>query len=269
MQDIANRAQSIRRKIIQTANSRFDGHFGGCLSAVDILAVLFGGVMNVSPERTGEPSRDRFVLSKGHCALALFATLNEFGFLSDDELASFHAEGSAYQTHAVKNVAKGIEISSGSLAMGFSMACGIAEAIRMRHLDSKVFVLVGNGEANEGLFWEAAAFAGSKSLSNLCLVMDDNGMQNDGDSAKVLQIVNWTDRLRTFGWTVAEADGHDHSSLKAAFASDSPGKPLFVHATTVKGKGVPFMENAQPWHHNKMSPDQYSEAIASLGGETP
>ena len=260
----ADHALSIRRKIIQAANSRFDAHFGGCLSVADILAVLFGGVLNLSPGSVQNAERDRFILSKGHCALGFYAALHEFGFISDTELASFHSEGGEFQTHAVKNVAKGIEISSGSLAMGFSMACGIATALAGKGLASRVFVLVGNGEANEGLFWEAAMFAGAKALSNMCVVMDDNGMQNDGNSSDVLPVSNWDARMKAFGWTSLVVDGHDSTALRQAFEAHHPTTPLFVLAKTVKGKGVPFMENSPLWHHSKMNPQQYAEAMEAL-----
>jgi transketolase len=266
MSDLQQRALAMRRKIILTANTKYDGHFGGCLSAVEILTVLFGGVMNVAPGETQSENRDRFILSKGHCALALYAALNEFGFVSDEELLSFHADGGEFQTHAVRNPAKGIEISSGSLAMGFSMACGIATALKAKGSPAKVFALTGNGEANEGLFWEAAMFAGAKELSNLCLVLDDNRMQNDGDSAKVLNVSNWDERLSSFGWEAVEVDGHDVAALESAFKTSHTDRPLAVVAKTVKGRGVPFMENSVTWHHNTMSVEQFSEAVAGLEG---
>ena len=266
MIDMNAASLSVRRKIVKTANTRYDGHFGGCLSSVEIMVTLFGGVMNASPDLTDDARRDRFVLSKGHCALGMYAVLNEFGFLSDEELSSFHAEGGDYQTHAVKNPIRGIEISSGSLAMGFSMSCGIATAVLGQGLPSRVFTLVGNGEANEGLFWEAAMFAGSKALANLCVVMDDNRMQNDGDSDSVMPVSNWDERMRSFGWDVSVADGHDVCALLDAFSIEHPDRPLFIHAKTIKGKGLPFMENSPFWHHNKMNQSQYDDAVAILGG---
>lgn len=264
--DLVQHAQSIRRKIINTPNTKCDGHFGGSLSSAEILSVLYSAVMNVSPNKVTDESRDRFVLSKGHCALGLYAALNEFGFISDEELASFHEDGSEFQTHPTKNTAKGVELSSGSLGMGFSMACGIATALAQKGSSARVFVLAGNGEANEGLFWEAAMYAGAKALDNLCLTFDNNRMQNDGDSAKVMNVCNWAERLSAFGWKVVEVDGHDTEALLEAYATHHGGQPLAVVANTTKGRGVSFMENVGSWHHGKMTPEQYEQAKSELEG---
>lgn len=259
------RAQNIRRKIIEIPNMKLSAHFGGSLSCADILSVLFGKVMNVSPENVSDPQRDRFILSKGHCALGLYAALNEFGFISDEELKTFNTDGGDFPTHCVKNPRKGIEISSGSLGLGLSAALGTALALKEKKLPSTVYVLAGNGEANEGSLWEAAMFAGAQKLNNVCLIIDDNKMQNDGLSENVLNVKNWKERLSAFGWLTVEADGHNFDDLERALKTPHPNSPLAVVAKTVKGKGVSFMENVGIWHHNKLTEEQFGLALSELG----
>jgi len=263
---LVEHARQIRRKIIETTNTRADGHFGGSLSIVEILTLLYSEYADRSKIQSQDPDRDRVILSKGHCALGMYAALNEFGFITDEELASFHVDGSGFQTHAVKNVAKGIEISSGSLGLGFAMSGGIALALKERASSAKVYVLAGNGEANEGVFWEAVMFIGANKLENMTLVLDDNGMQNDGSSSDVLDIHDWGAKLAAFGWEVAEADGHDFDSLRRALSTMHDGRPLAVVMHTTKGKGIPFMENKAEWHHGKLAEDQLVEARKVLSG---
>ncbi len=258
-------AQNIRKKIIETPNTRLSAHFGGSLSCADILTVLFGAVMNADPTKTSFPDRDRFILSKGHCALGLYAALNEFGFISDDELKSFNTDGGDFPTHCVRNPSKGIEISSGSLGLGLSVATGIALALKERSSPATVYVLAGNGEADEGSLWEAAMFSGANKLNNICLVIDDNGMQNDGSSEHVLNVKNWKERLDAFGWLAIETNGHNLSNLESAFKTPHPDAPLAIVAKTVKGKGVSFMENVGSWHHNKLTEEQFKQAALELG----
>lgn len=264
MQDLARHSQNIRRKIIETAGTRFSAHFGGSLSSVDVLSTLFGSVMNFHPENVKDVNRDRFILSKGHCALGLYATLNEFGFISDEDLASFDKDEGAFPTHCVRFPEKGIEISSGSLGLGLSMSVGMALALKDKKSAAKVYVLCGNGEANEGVFWEAVMFAGASKLENLVLVLDNNGMQNDGFSKDILDVKNWTERLSVFGLDATEIDGHDFSAMEKALKSEKRTAPLAVVINTVKGKGISFMENNPEWHHNKLSAEQYEKALSEL-----
>ena len=259
--DLTIRAQNIRRNILEAGHKAGAMHFGGSLSVVDVMAYLYGEEMRYDAKNLMNEDRDRLVVSKGHCGLALYATLCEFGILMREQLESVNSDGGEFPPQLARNPRYGIEMSSGSLGMGASFALGQALA-----LPSRVFVLVGNGEINEGSFWEAAMFAGAKKVENLCVTVDDNQLQLDGLSADVMPVVNWGERLSTFGWTVAEANGHDFDSLRVAYKTPRNGSPLAVIAHTVKGKGVSFMENVAAWHHNKMTEEQYRQALQEIGG---
>lgn len=256
-------AQNIRRNIIDAGHKAGAMHFGGSLSMADILACLYGEVMKYDVSNPKCFERDRFILSKGHCGLALYAALCEFGFITHEQLMSVDDNGGDFPSHAVRNVKCGIEVSSGSLGLGTSFAIG--QALALKNI-ARVFVLVGNGEINEGSFWEAAMFAGAHGVENLCVTVDDNAMQLDGFSADVMPVSDWGVKLQAFGWTVVEADGHDFDSLRSAYATSHEGYPLAVIAHTVKGKGVSFMENVPEWHHNKMTEEQYHTACIENGG---
>lgn len=272
-QQLIEHARDIRRNILEAGYKAGAMHFGGSLSMVDAMAYLYGEAMRYDVGNPEWPERDRFIQSKGHCGLALYGTLCEYGFITREQLMSIDDNGGDFPSHAVRNVKYGIEVSSGSLGLGTSFAIGQALALSsgLRVPGSEVrvpqiYVLVGNGEINEGCFWEAAMFAGAKKVENLCVTVDDNRMQLDGPSANVMPVDNWGERLAAFGWTVAEADGHDFDSLRSAYNTQRNGKPLAVVAHTVKGKGVSFMENAAEWHHNKLTEDQYRQALAEVGG---
>lgn len=259
--ELISRARNIRRNILDAGYRAGAMHFGGSLSMVDVMTYLYGEEMRYDAKNPEWTERDRFIQSKGHCGLALYGTLCEFGFITHEQLMTIDDNGGDFPSHAVRNVKYGIEVSSGSLGLGTSFALGQALS-----LSSRIFVLVGNGEINEGCFWEAAMFAGAKKVENLCVTVDDNQMQLDGPSMDVLPVANWGERLAAFGWTVAEADGHDFDSLRAAYKTPRNGRPLAVIAHTVKGKGVSFMENAPEWHHNKMTDEQYQLALNENGG---
>lgn len=256
-------ARNIRRNIIDAGYKAGAMHFGGSLSIADLLACLYGEVMKYDVSNPEWPERDRFILSKGHCGLALYAALCEFGFISHEQLMSVDDNGGDFPSHAVRNVKCGIEVSSGSLGLGTSFAIG--QSLALKDV-ARVFVLVGNGEINEGSFWEAAMFAGAHGVENLCVTVDDNAMQLDGFSADVMPVSDWGVKLQAFGWMVADADGHDFDSLRSAYATPHEGRPLAVVAHTVKGKGVSFMEGVPEWHHNKMTEEQYRTACAENGG---
>ncbi len=261
--DLLQHAQNIRRNILEAGHKAGAMHFGGSLSVADLMAYIYGEAMRYDAKNPTWEGRDRFVLSKGHCGLALYATLAEFGLITHEQLMSIDDDGGYFPSHCVQNVQYGIELSSGSLGLGLSFAAGQALALND---GQRLFVVVGNGEINEGSFWEAAMFAGHKGLANLCVVVDDNGMQLDGLSDDVMPVKNWGEKLRTFDWMVAEADGHNFGSLRSAFKTDRAGYPLAVIAHTVKGQGVSFMERAVEWHHNKMSEDQFKRAMSENGG---
>lgn len=256
-------ARNIRLNILDAGYKAGAMHFGGSLSVADILSYLYGEKMRYDAANPTWEGRDRFILSKGHCGLALYAALCEFGFMTHDQLMSVDDNGGLFPSHCVQNLRHGIELSSGSLGLGLSFGIGLALALK----DGQgVFVVAGNGEANEGSFWEAAMFAGHKKVPNLHLVIDDNKMQLDGKSSSVMPVANWAEKLRAFGWTAVEADGHDFASLRAAFGTPHADGPFAVVAHTTKGKGVPFMENAPEWHHGKMTEEQYKAALAEIGG---
>ena len=261
--DLQKTAKKIRRNIIDAGHACGvrGGHFGGSLSIADIMAVLYGKIMHYDKNNPTEENRDRFILSKGHCAQALYATLCEFGFITREQLLSFNANGEDFPSHCVRKTELGIELSSGSLGLGLSFAIGQALG-----LNSKVnlYVMVGNGEMNEGSFWEAAMFAGHKKISSVCAIIDDNQMQLDGHSDNIMPVSDWGEKLKAFGWTVAEIDGHDLNAIENAFKTARNGKPLAIVAHTVKGKGVSFMEGNPEWHHNKLTDEQYALACEEL-----
>ena len=240
-------------------------HIGGGFSAAEILACLYGGVMNVSPERTEDPERDRFILSKGHTALALYAALCETGFLTREEMMRFEDNGCHLATHCYRDLAKGIEISSGSLGLGLSYGAGAAVAAKRDGRGYDCFVLLGDGECNEGSVWEAAQAAARFQLDNLIAIVDVNRQSLDGFTEDVMPIHSFKTVFEGFGWDALEADGNDVASLQSAFASVSRnGKPTVILAQTAKGKGVSFMENIVGWHHASLTQEQYDAARREL-----
>lgn len=259
LQKLKALALKIRKNVIEAGyHSGVSAHYGGSLSAVEMLAYIFSVLKKENAE-----NRDRFILSKGHCALGLYAALEVFGWISHDDLFSFDQNGGDFPTHCVQNLQKGIELSSGSLAMGLSFAIGQALALKAKGLNNTIFVLAGNGEANEGAFWEAVMFAGAYQINNLVLVLDDNKMQLDGDSQSVLPVAHWKEKLLAFGWDVAEVDGNNLQDIAQAFEKRQ-GFPFAVVANTIKGKGIPFMENAKAWHHGKLSEAEFEAAMQAL-----
>ncbi len=262
---LKERAKNIRKNILQAGSQSASAHFGGSLSCVDILAYLYGQKMSYDCKNPDKPERDRFILSKGHCALALYATLCEFGFISEEELMSFNKNGGDFPSHCVQNRKKGIELSSGSLGMGLSFGIGQALALQEKGIKNIVYVLVGNGEANEGSVWESLMFAGHKKIDNICFVFDDNKAQNDGDSRAVMPVYDWAKKLEAFGCKSVEVDGHNFQELEKAFYTEHHNMPLAVVAHTIKGKGVSFMEeNAATWHHSGLTQEQYTDALAEI-----
>jgi transketolase len=261
--DLRDRAKNIRKNILDAGHACGvkGGHFGGSLSIADIMAVLYGKIMRYNINNPLDENRDRFILSKGHCAQALYATLYEFGFIAREQLLSFNANGADFPSHCVRKPALGIELSSGSLGLGLSFAIGEALGLNGK---SNLYVMVGNGEMNEGSFWEAAMFAGHKKISSVCAIIDDNQMQLDGMSENIMPVFDWAEKLKSFGWTVAEIDGHDLGAIENAFKTERNGKPLAIVAKTIKGKGISFMENNPEWHHNKLNDEQYAVACEEL-----
>ena len=237
-------------------------HLGGGLSMIEIMAVLYLGVMRCDPHNPLWEERDRFILSKGHGVLAYYTALNRAGFVSDQELTTFKSNDTFLYGHPSMNLEKGIEFSSGSLGLGLSLGVGSALALnRKGNATSRIFVLMGDGECNEGSVWEAAASAAHFGLPNLVAIVDKNGLQYDGNTCSVLSMECLSAKWESFGWSVIKVDGHDVAEIYDALSTRSD-KPLAVIANTVKGKGVSFMENNPAWHHARLTQSQFDQAMA-------
>jgi transketolase len=261
-------ATQVRVDIIKMIARAGSGHPGGSLSCTDILCALyFGGVLHYDPKNPKLEGRDRFILAKGHAAPALYATLAHAGYFPTDELMSLRAPHSRLQGHPDSNLLPGVEVSTGSLGQGLSIACGMAAGIKLNKTDETVFVLLGDGECEEGQVWEAAMFAAHHKLDNLVAIVDRNNLQIDGPTSEVCNPASLVSKFEAFGWDVHEIDGHDIDALIAAFKQvkqDRGGKPHVFIAHTIKGKGVSYMENEVSWHGKAPSADQAQEAIAEL-----
>lgn len=248
-------------------------HFGGGLSSVEILACLYGGIMKIDPHNPTKEDRDVFIASKAHCVLSLYPALAHSGFFPEEHLKDFEENESDLAGHPAMNVARGIEFSGGSLGMGFSQGVGVALGFRRKNLDNHVFVLIGDGECNEGAIWEAAMSAAHFKLDHLIVVVDKNGLQYDGKTADVMNLQNLSAKFCSFGFDTYETDGHDVIALCDVFADalrKKNGRPKAVIAKTIKGKGVSFMENRAEWHHGILSKKDYELAVAELtGGDIP
>lgn len=261
-------SQKIKLKIIETAHDAGNQgvHIGGALSMVDILAVLYGDIMKYDVNNPMDKNRDRFILSKGHDCLGLYAALNVAGFITDEELKSNYLQDFGFlPTHPVKCLDKGIECSSGSLGMGLAFGIGEALAAKMENRPSRIYVVVGDGECEEGSCWEAFMAAVQYKLDNITLFLDRNGLQSDGFTKDIMP-VNYPDALKVLGWNVIEVNGHDTEALDTAAkaALECKGKPTVIIADTVKGKGISFMENNNAWHHGHLTEEQYLQAMEEL-----
>lgn len=259
-------AAKVRLGIVTGVFSAKSGHPGGSLSSADIFTYLYFHQLNIDPNHPKDPARDRFVLSKGHCAPGLYSTLAQRGYFSPDELKKLRHIGAMLQGHPDMKGTPGVDMSTGSLGQGISAAAGMALAAKMDGASYRVYTLLGDGEIQEGQVWEAAMFAAHHNLDNLCLIVDCNGLQIDGDVNKVAGIAPLDEKFRAFGFEVLTADGHDFDSLEAVFhaASACKGKPSVILAKTTKGKGVSFMENQAGWHGKAPNQEQYDQAIAEL-----
>lgn len=238
-------------------------HIGGTLSMIEIMSVLYLAVMNIDKTNLASKNRDRFILSKGHGVLAQYTALKQIGILTDEELMTFKKTGTRLYAHPSINREIGIEFSSGSLGQGISLAVGVALALKKQNNDSKVYVLLGDGECNEGSVWEALASASHFKLDNLCVIVDRNNLQYDGSTADIMSM-KLDKKFEAFGFSVTEVDGHDIAALYKAFKNSSI-LPKAVIADTVKGKGISFMENNPIWHNGKLSDKQYQAAMEELG----
>lgn len=263
-------ARDMRRDILEMglAAGSTGIHLGGAFSCVEILAALYFDVMRFDPRRPGSPERDRLVFSKGHGAPALYAALHRLGLVADDELATFKAPGSFLTGHPSRDLGRGVDFSSGSLGQGLSLGVGCCLAMRrLGNLGSRCFVLLGDGECDEGSVWEAAMSASHYGLGNLCAVVDANGLQYDGPTGEVLSLGDLAAKWGAFGWDVVEVDGHDFAGLVPALGARGEGRPRAVIARTVKGKGASFAEGAPEWHNSRLTRELYETALAELAAD--
>lgn len=264
MAEIARKARVDTLKMLNRAGS---GHTGGSLSAVDILVALFFGHMRLSPADACWPGRDRFVLSKGHGAPALYAVLAGLGYLRPDDLMTLRQVNSCLQGHPDAKMCTGVECSTGSLGQGLGMALGIALGLRLDNLPSRVYTLLGDGEMQEGMVWESAMAAAHYKASNLTAICDNNGLQIDGRVADIMNVEPLADKWRSFGWNTLEVDGHDIPALQAALEQcrNYADGPSMIIASTVKGKGVSIFENRAAYHGVAPNDHELKIALEELG----
>ena len=266
VEGLANIANDIRIEIIEQVYNANSGHPGGSLSCADILAVLYFNQMNIDSENPNAKGRDRFVLSKGHCAPALYATLARKGYFDKELLKGFRKVESNLQGHPDMKKVPGVDMSTGSLGQGLSAAVGMAIGSKMEHEGYRVYCLLGDGELEEGQVWEAAMSASKNKLDNLCAIVDYNTLQIDGNVEEVAGLIDIKEKFESFGFNVIEVNGHDIEALIHAFNSAKHQKdmPSVIIARTIKGKGVSFMEGKAEWHGKAPNQEQYEEAINDL-----
>ena len=262
-------ANEIRKGIIIGTHAAKSGHPGGSLSIADVCALLYFEEMNVTPEKANDPDRDRFVLSKGHTAPALYSTLALKGYFSMDELNNLRHLGAMLQGHPDMKLTPGVDMSTGSLGQGVSAAVGMALAGKMDKKDYRVYSILGDGEIQEGQVWEAAMYAGFKKLDNLCIMVDNNGLQIDGNIEDVCSPYPIDKKFEAFNFHVINADAHDFDSLRAALkeARETKGMPTAIILHSVKGKGVSFMENNAGWHGVAPNDEEFASAMEELKRE--
>ena len=260
------KAYNIRKNAVTAVYSASSGHPGGSLSSADLMAVLYFDEMNVDPKNPKMEDRDRFVLSKGHCSPALYGTLAEAGFFDKEELKTFRHIDSRLQGHPDMKHIPGVDMSTGSLGLGISAACGMALSAKAYKKDYRVYALLGDGEVEEGQVWEAAMYASHYKLDNLCIFVDLNGLQIDGSTAEVMNSSPLDKKFEAFGWNTLTIDGHNYDEIKKALrdARGTKGKPTAVIMKTVKGKGVSYMENSVKWHGVAPNEEEYEKAISEL-----
>ena len=259
-------AVDVRKGIIEEVYSAKSGHPGGALSCADILTVLYFNQMNVDDEKPNDPNRDRLVLSKGHASPALYSVLARKGYFNKELLQTFRKIGSNLQGHPDMNKVPGVDMTTGSLGQGLSSAVGMAIASKMDSAGCRIYCIVGDGEIEEGQIWEAATIASKNKLDNLCVILDNNNLQIDGNINEVGGMNNITERFMSFGFNVINVDGHNVDGLIDAFttAKQTKGKPTIIIAKTIKGKGVSFMEDKAEWHGKAPNEEEYNIAMSEL-----
>lgn len=266
IQELKQIAKQVRRNIIEEVYTAKSGHPGGSLSCSDILTVLYFHEMNINPAEPKMEDRDRFVLSKGHAAPALYAVLTERGFFPKEELKSLRKLGSNLQGHPDMKHLPGIDMTTGSLGQGISSSCGMALACKLNKQNNRVYCLLGDGELQEGEVWEASMTAAHYNLDNLCIIVDNNNLQIDGEISKVMSPYPIREKFESFGFATFDVDGNDIEDLLSTFekAKRIQGKPVAIIAKTTKGKGVSFMENQAGWHGKAPNEEEYHQAITEL-----
>lgn len=259
-------ATNVRKMAVTAVYNAKSGHPGGSLSCADMLTYLYMKEMNVKPDDAKWADRDRFVLSKGHCAPAVYGILAETGFIPKEDIPTLRKADSYLQGHPDMKGTNGIDMSTGSLGQGISAACGMALAAKLDNKDYRVYSILGDGESEEGQVWEAAMFAAHYKLDNLMIFVDFNGLQIDGKVTDVMNPTPLDEKFAAFGWNVIVIDAHDFNQIEEAVnsAKTVKGKPTMVLAKSVKGKGVSFMENQASWHGSAPNEEQYNQAIAEL-----
>jgi transketolase len=264
-------ARRIRLHALRMTSSGGSSHIGSCFSIADILAVLYHGILQIDPNDSQNPQRDRFILSKGHAGAAVYAVLAESGFFPVEKLSTHYQNGSDLSGHVSHKGLPGVELSTGSLGHGLSVGCGMALAALLDGHKSRVCVLMSDGECDEGSVWEAALFAAQQRLHNLIAIIDYNKLQSLAAVSDTIALEPFADKWRAFGWQVLEVDGHDHQALHASLLQattptdlDSAAKPVCVLAHTTKGKGVSFMENSVLWHYRTARGDEFEQALQEI-----
>jgi transketolase len=266
--EIASAARFVRQHVIASIYRAGSGHPGGSLSCADVLAALFGAELNVWPNAINDPARDRFVLSKGHAAPALYAIGAYHGFCDKKDSLALRKLGSRFQGHPHIGDLPWVETSTGSLGQGFSVALGMAMGLKLQKSTARVYTLLGDGELQEGEIWEGAMCAAHHKLDNFCAIIDYNKLQSDARNDSIMRLEPLAAKWRAFDWAVAEIDGHDVGQILSTFrrAGSTRDRPSVIIAHTTKGKGVPYMENIPAWHGSvKLTRDQAEEALQSLG----
>jgi transketolase len=264
--DTVDLARRIRKHALRMTSASGGSHIGAVFSMTDIIAVLYGRVLNVNPASPADPSRDRFILSKGHAGAGVYAALAECGFMPLETLASHYQDGSNLSGHISHKGVPGVELSTGSLGHGLPVAAGMAYGAKLDEKPHRVFVVMSDGECDEGSNWEAILFAAHHALDNLIVVVDYNKIQSLAPVAETIGLEPFADKWHSFGWAVQELDGHDHKALATALSSVplESGKPTCIIAHTIKGKGVSFMEHSVLWHYRAPRGDEFDAALAEL-----
>ena len=260
-------AKKVRLDVLEMIHNSHASHIASAYSVCDVLCVLYNEIMKWDAKNPLDPNRDRLVLSKGHAGSALYALLSELGFFDKNELKTYYQNGSKLSGHISHKGVPGIELSTGSLGHGVCVASGMALALKRNSSASHVYAIIGDGEMNEGSFWETALFAEQYKLNNLTVIVDYNKMQAMGNTADVLNTGDISEKMKLFGWNVITVDGHNYKELSSSFLTKfNNDKPTFIVANTVKGKGVSFMENCLKWHYSDPQGDYYLQAKKELEG---